>query len=254
MKTKLTLLLTFLIICFSMTGYAQDNVTDYFNEMKHHDLSVVIAFERFSDGIERPPILGFIGDDYQRFFIHFISVAKNPANPYEYLVYGKTKVKDNICSFQGVIKVVDAKLFTENEFPEYKQGYAICEVLLSENREESGSGFFKGNLESRFSIDEKGTFAYDELMLMADGFSNNQFVGTWTSYRTNSSKKCHWGDFRIPKSGGLDQGVGEFIANEKYAKNGWSNYITAYGYHVTNEALKAKAEAIEKEQWWNNDK
>jgi len=252
MKSKLKLLLMTLMICFSRMGYAQD-VTNYFSEMKNHDLSVVIAFERFSDGIELPPILGFIGDDYQRFFIRFTSVVKSSANPYEYVVSGKTKVRDNICSFEGTIKIVEAKLFTEPEFPEYKQGYAICEVSLLENREESGSGFFKGNLKSRFMIDEKGTFGYDDLMLIADGFCNNQFVGTWTSYRTNSSKKCHWGDFRIPESGDLDQGVGEFIVNEKYAKNGWSNYITAYAYHIQDDALKAKAIAIEKEKWWGKD-
>ena len=88
-------------------------------------------------------------------------------------------------------------------------------------------------------------------MQMADGFYNNQFVGTWTSYKTNSSKKCHWGDFRIPESGDLDSGDGEFIVNEKYAKNGWSNYITAhsYGYPISNETQKAQE--IEKEKWWN---
>ena len=244
------------MICFSGMGFAQYDVADYFSEMKNHDLSVVITTEFFGEGeyaIERPPILGFIGDDYQRFFIHFISVTQNQANPYEYRVSGKTKVRDNICSFEGTIKIVEAKLFTEPEFPEYKQGYAVCEVSLFENREESGSGFFEGNLESRFTIDEHGTFAYDDLMQMGDGFYNNQFVGTWTSYRTNSSKKCHWGDFRIPQSGDLDQGIGEFIVNEKYAKNGWSNYITAYAYHIQDEIQKAEARAIEKEKWWNGD-
>jgi hypothetical protein len=36
--------------------------------------------------------LGFIGENYQRFHIHFISIIQNPLNPYEYFAYGKTKV------------------------------------------------------------------------------------------------------------------------------------------------------------------
>ena len=247
MKNKLKLLLIFLTIGFSRIGYAQD-VANYFSEMKNHDLSVVITTEYFGEGeyaIERPPILGFIGNDYQRFFIHFISVVKNPINPYEYLAYGKTKVKNNICSFQGVIKIIEAKLYTETEFPEYKQGYAICEVSLFENKEESGSGFFKGNLESRFLIDDKGIFGYDDLMQMADGFYNNRFIGTWTSYKTNSSKKCHWGDYRIPESGDLDQGDGEFIVAPKYVKNGWEYY---QGNHYSLEDAEYKKEY---EKWWN---
>ena len=84
------------------TTYAQDTTTtNFFEQIKNYDLSTIlkadsILMEDREDGKEKiklAEILGFIGDDYQRLFINFISVIQNPTNPYEYLVFGKTKVK-----------------------------------------------------------------------------------------------------------------------------------------------------------------
>nr|MBP6410083.1 hypothetical protein [Pseudarcicella sp.] len=68
----------------------------------------------------------------------------------------------------------------------------------------------------------------DAISFNSDGFFNNQFIGSWTSYKTNTSKKCNWGDYRIPESGNLDVGAGEFSVDEKYLKNGWKNYSQAF--------------------------
>jgi hypothetical protein len=76
-------------------------------------------------------------------------------------------------------------------------------------------------LKSEFLIDNKGQFRYDAISFSADGFSNNQFIGSWTSYKTDASKKCNWGDYRIPECGDLDIGAGELSISEKYSKNGW---------------------------------
>ena len=263
MNTKLKLLFVSLMICFSGKGFAQEEkVTDYFNEMKNHDLSVVITAKLLTDDggettFERKPIIGFLGDNYQRLHVHFISVIKNPNSPYEYLAYGKTKAGNNICAFQGVIKIVEAKLYVKDEerdeFPEYKQGYTVCEVLLFEDGKENSTGFFKGKLKSWFSIDSKGFFDYDALMAGADIFYNNQFAGSWTSYKTNSSKKCHWGDEQVHEDGDFGGGIGEFQINPKYLNNGWSNYNAAYHYSAGGESQK-KALEKEREKWWNNDK
>ena len=61
----------------------------------------------------------------------------------------------------------------------------------------------------------------------ADPFRNNQFMGSWKSYRGSLSLKCNWGDTRIPQDGDLDVGVGLFYPNEKYAKYGWQSFIDA---------------------------
>ncbi len=245
------------VLLFSKT-YAQDTATtNFFDQIKTYDLSTILTADSIltedrEDGkekIKRAEILGFIGDDYQRFYIHFISVIQNHTNPYEYLVFGKTKVKETICSFHGTITVNKSRIYRIGDIPSYKQGFAICDVILYEDKKQVSTGFIKGKLTSHFIIDEKGQFRYDAIMFVADGFSNNQFAGSWTSYKTNKSKKCNWGDYRIPESLDFDIGAGEFFVDDKYLKNGWENYRLAWGAnHETTEVDKARQK--ENEQWW----
>ncbi|MEZ4755696.1 MAG: hypothetical protein R2817_02590 [Flavobacteriales bacterium] len=42
-------------------------------------------------------VYGFIGDDYQRFRVNFLSVIKDDIDPSLYRVYGKSKVRTNLC-------------------------------------------------------------------------------------------------------------------------------------------------------------
>lgn len=89
-------------------------------------------------------------------------------------------------------------------------------------------------------------------MFIADGFQNNQFEGTWTSYKSGETKKCNWGDYRIPDCtwlNGCDTGAGEFGINEKYLKNGWENYkLVLNTFPETTEAKLAHEK--ENEKWW----
>lgn len=73
-------------------------------------------------------------------------------------------------------------------------------------------------------------------LFVADGFSNCQYEGTWTtSYKTNKIKRCNWGDYRIPNSSDLDEGCGEFIPQKKYARFGWENYILCMAIPYDND-------------------
>ena len=47
----------------------------------------------------------------------------------------------------------------------------------------------------------------------------------WIYLDTYDTLTCNWGDFRIPESGRLDGGCGEFIPNEAFYYNGWKTYI-----------------------------
>jgi hypothetical protein len=241
--------------------YAQDTTTtDYFDQIKMHDLSTVITAdsiltedsEEGQELFKRAEILGFIGENYQRFYIHFISVIQNPTNPYEYFAYGKTKVKETICSFQGKITIRQARIYDNCEIPLYKQGFVICDIILNEDKKQSSTGYIKGILRSDFLIDSKGQLRYDAINFVADGFSNNQFVGSWTSYKTNKIKKCNWGDYRIPECewiNGCDIGAGEFSISDKYLKNGWENYRLAYSIDQDSpESIEARKK--ENEEWW----
>jgi len=255
--------ITSIILAVFLFGqsFAQDTATtDFFAQIKNYDLSAILTADSIlmeghevgREKIKRAEILGFIGENYQRFFIHFVSVIQNPTNPYEYLVFGKTKVKETICSIHGTLTISRARIYKNSDISNCKQGFATCHITLFEDKKQSSSGFIKGTMKSNFIIDGKGQFGYDALNFIADGFSNNQFVGSWTSYKTNTTKKCHWGDYRIPEcdwQNGCDVGAGEFSISDEYVKNGWENYRLAYFYNP-DQPESQKARQKENEQWW----
>lgn len=208
-----------------------------------------IQIEEDTSTIERMEPIGFIGDNYQRFYIHFISVIKNPIKSNEYLIYGKTNVKNNICEFQGKIEIKEAYTYVYQDISELMQGEIKGTYEFYENPSENGSGVFIGEFTTDFFINQNDEIKYNGLTIVADGFKNNQFEGTWTSYKSEKTKICNWGDYRIPNSGNLDIGAGEFSPDEKYNNMGWENYRLAYKGYDVNE-LSQKALIKENEEWW----
>ena len=226
--------------------------TNFLTSAVNHDFSEVFIYEPAK---YKPTVLGFIGTDMQRFYIHFNSINRNPDNPYQYLVKGKTRVKNNICSFEGKITIVKAGLLTKNpeddEFPDYQEGFVLAEMELLEEKSQPGSGVLKGMMQSDFLIDQKGQLAYNDLMAAGDGFYNNQFTGDWTSYKTGKAKICNFGDDRIPSGNlpkgteyDLDQGAGSFIPSAKYLGRGWQTHFDCI------VAQDEKACREENKQWW----
>lgn len=253
--SKLALLLS-LIILGVVNCWAQGKVTDYYTQSGKANLSTLwhapkIYFVGAPEPWDTfPEPLGFIGSNYQRFYIHYTAITKDASNPYLYHVQGKTRVKNNICSFTGTIQVKQAKRNLEpNEaYPKYKYGYLICQVDLKEDIKQAGSGTIKGQMTTYWYLNEQGQLAYDTL-IPEDGFSNNQCIARWTSYKGGASKPCNWGDFKIPEAADLDFSVSEFMANEKYVKNGWQNYMLSLDAGNGKPAAN-KARAEEKRQWW----
>lgn len=247
-NVKIFLLLLFSVMCKNVE--AQIDINKY-------DLSKVWMAGMYhgiwQEGDEeriKPEPLGFIGDNYQRLYIHFISIIKIPDSTNRYMVYGKTKVRNIIRDFHGTIKVTETKLHGK-EFS-YQTGTATCDVNLYEDGKQTSTGSIIGTLQTKFVIDKKDIIAYDGTHYISDGFHNNQFTGIWTSYKTAEVKKFHFGDYRIPGSGDLDIGAGEFSVNEKYIKSGWENYVKAWsGTDPKNEDVK-KARQEEERNWWKD--
>ncbi len=249
---------TVLVLIFFTKGksaYSQKTAsTNYYASLKIPDASQVWynnTDQPESDGSPAalPEPLGFIGDNYQRFYIHFISVKKSTANPYQYIVTGKTKVKENICLFSGTINIVKASLFKKQVGEKYKLGFAECTILFYEDSMQKFAGFFKGKLTSKFYLDERNQLFYDDLEVGADGYYNNQCEAVWTSYTTRKTKKCNWGDYRIPQSKALDSGDGEFAVNKKYDLFGWKNYRIAWSDDPWVKGTGQAREA-ENKHWW----
>jgi hypothetical protein len=173
--------------------------------------------------------LGYIGKEYQRFYIYFTSISKDSSNPYRYRILGKSKVKDNVCDFAGTMQLswirrVHASNECENEIRPAFQGISFFSYEFKEDPKQSHSGFFRGTAAILWYLGKKGELRYDDTWNCADSFTNNCFVGTWTSYNAKATRPCNWGDARIPFSGDLDNGAGEFHPHDKYLGSGWGTY------------------------------
>lgn len=178
-------------------------------------------------------VYGFIGDSYQRIRVKIIKVTKDSLLVDTYHVYGKSMVKNNIDEFTGAIKISNIRRLKNMSYgvdDEYKneglkgEYIILADYAFSENKGQSHSGTFKGVCGSDFYLDKNSKVHYDDIDLgSSDRFVNNQFVGQWISYDDKLVKRCNWGDFRIPNSGDLDIGAGEFSPDDKYLRYGWQS-------------------------------
>ena len=242
---KQTIIFFFLLTSGLIYG-REIKTTDFLEEVKKRNISDlwITTHIKIEDSvmIDKQEPLGFIGENYQRFYIHFDSATQNTNNPLEYNIYGKTKVKRNICSFQGRIIISESKTYDGEDVPGLKQGFVKGKYEFYEQSSQIGSGVLTGEFQTNFYIDKTGKLKYDAVMFMSDGFENNQFKGTWVKYKTHISKKCNWGDYRIPESKELDCGAGEFSPVDKYDEFGWKEY----NQEIQNTDRK-------EETWWIGD-
>ncbi len=120
----------------------QSSYTDFYSKIKNYDLSNLWHTDSLLPQDEKqkvafPEPIGFIGENFQRFYIHYASVTKNKRNPYVYDVTGKTKVKNNICQFKGRITILEANLFKEREGINFKEGAVNCKIDFDEDSTEN---------------------------------------------------------------------------------------------------------------------
>jgi len=199
-------------------------------------------------------VYGIIGKDNERLKIKLISITKSKNDPNEYIIFGKSKVKENICDFTGRInlkKIQEVKELHYGVDEMYKgkgiksQGLIIAEYSFSENNEQSHSGVFTGKLYSKWYLDKNNQIQYDNIENISDSYSNNAFIGIWKMYGSNLIKKSNWSDFRVPNpTSDFDIGAGEFSPNKKYYNKGWENYSKAFVFGDE----KAKKDELKK--WW----
>ncbi|MDB5158053.1 MAG: hypothetical protein JWR50_2760 [Mucilaginibacter sp.] len=262
---KLFVLLIILIISRDFAS-AQKEANDFkYMTLKNTALSVKELKEMFASmdfsklftKTNNSYTYGFIGDNYQRIRIKFISIKKDSVSPNTYNIYGKSMVKNNIEEFRGTIKITNIRKYKgtsmglDNEWK--NKGLKGQFVILGdydffEDSTKAHSGIFKGTFESDFYLDKTNKYHYDDIEMYADGYVNNEFVGKWVQYKTIVTKRCNWGDYRIPNSGDLDIGAGEFSPADKYLKYGWQT-LRDVSFQKTESK---KAIAAEKAKWWNN--
>jgi hypothetical protein len=182
--------------------------------------------------VPRQEFLGYIGSDYCRLKIFFTSVTKDSTDPLIYRIKGISVVKNNKCDFAGNIIVKQIRKYKSMHFgvdDEYKnrglvsQGIFIGEYKFEEDVQQNHSGIFQGIMTLNWYLDKFGIIHYDNIQWYSDNYKNNQYIGTWIQYSSTINKVCNWGEYRIPFSGDLDIGAGEFSPNPKYFNEGWED-------------------------------
>ena len=190
--------------------------------------------------------LGFRGSDCQRFYIHYDSVYHKGNGVYR--VYGRTRYRDTIRLFTGMLMLDSLWLNEEEYLPKYAEFGRLYGYYMYEEDEFSGGGVLSGKMRIDFAK-VNGRFYYDAVMLgCADGYENSQYEGTWTSKDLSRKEKCNWGDFRIPDSRGLGSGEAEFIPRDSCLDRGWRIYTYRF---EDNDSLNALCQADE--QWFTHE-
>ncbi|WP_438711317.1 hypothetical protein ACSTS3_22705 [Aquimarina muelleri] len=233
-----TKLLLFVILLWSLNAISQNCsigtwLENYKDELGQElkDSDSIIYESDFSNILldHKTKYIGFIGKNKKRLHISFESIKKNNN---QYHVLGSTTVGRNTRRFEGYIKIKEICSFKNfiygvDDWMKGKvkdQGFLVGEFSFSENPKHSATGVFKGKLLARWYLDLESNLNYDNIDSDSDSYSNNQFLGTWTSYKTNKVSQCAWGHYKIPCAGDLNIGAAEFSPNKKYFDFGWRDY------------------------------
>lgn len=259
MKHAVILLATLLIsqISLCQSGFKEfEDIIDYDEtyetlESNMGELNGVDLSKFWLDN-ENERRFGFIGANYRRLRIKFLSIIKNVDHPTQYLIYGKSNVSDHICEFQGVIEIKESYYVKTNEFPYGNTGILAGFYTFYEDPNMMHSGTFKGRFVTYWYKDKNGDIRYNDLLAVSAMYNNNQFAGTWMQYGKRIEKIANWGDRRIPNSGDLDVGTSEFCPSQKYGANGWLPFRIANGMKSDRMDVES-VRTSENREWWKED-
>ncbi|WP_345950032.1 hypothetical protein ABDD95_00975 [Mucilaginibacter sp. PAMB04274] len=233
--------------------------SNFLKEIKNYNLATLWHADRLrlislKETEAFPEPLGILGKNYQRFYIHYTSVIKNVANPYQYNVQGKTRVGNQVRAFTGTITVTQAGIFKPGKnnpyapdaYKGYKRGKLLCRVVLNEAGSTPTTGNINGELTTDFCINAQNQLLYDTLDFGIDGYSNNQFTGTWTAHGSKAAQTLQFGDISIPNDKFAD--VYGITVPHEYEKYGWQSFVAAIPDDLRPASKAAIAE--EKRHWW----
>ena len=237
-------ILTCLIFCLPTFTIAQNESLDFKKQQlnsKYHatkelkDQLIKYDFSLLLTHTDNDQVFGFIGENFQRIRIKFVNVTRDKQSTGIYHIEGRSLVKNELDVFIGTIKITNIRKTKQTHYGvdnQYKnhgiagQYMILADYEFRENEKSAYAGTFEGVCRMDFYLDKNNRIHYDDIDLNADGYNNNQFVGQWINHKTKVIKRCNWGDFRIPNSGDLDIGAGEFSPNSKYVKYGWQSTVS----------------------------
>jgi hypothetical protein len=259
-------LLLWTLLLFTNLSFAQSNEKFFMgflneSELKSENMLIDFSHLDFTNVWSQSPneiIFGIIGLEHQRIQIKLLTIKKNRNTPNEYIVTGKSRVKETICEFKGTItltKIWEVKELHFGVDDEYSdkgiktQGVLVANYNFIENPEQNHSGIFKGQLYTKWYLNSNNEVVYDDIESISDSYANNAFIGTWKSNSSGKEKLCNWADWRVPNANhDFDIGAGEFSVSEKYWNKGWLDI--ALNNQIPNEAIVREKSDKELKDWW----
>ncbi|WMN07324.1 hypothetical protein QYS48_28500 [Marivirga arenosa] len=232
------LLIIVSLTVISQFSFAQSDATEYVELVKKnfHQEDIrekLIDYDFTRLIIPNQDFLGFIGSKYRRIKTFYNSIQQDTVDPFKYFIKGVSVVGTNKCDFLGELEIEsihEAKRMELGVDLMYKdagfksQGILIANFTFKEDQSQNHVGIFSGKMIIWWLIDRHGILHINDVNNYSDNYKNNQHIGIWTEYGSSDSKVCNWGVRRIPNSGDLDIGAGEFSANPKYEDLGWKYY------------------------------
>ena len=186
--------------------------------------------------VTKDKAIGIIGDDYKRLIVNIEYIQQMAVGSQRYQLHGHSKVGRNRNDFAGSLTLTDIYLATQPSLgvnESYKgivdkQGIAVFDYVLSEDRQQPHSGDFVGKLYVKwYTSKQDDELHFDNIDSHSDGYFNLVFNGEWRSYRAGSlPKPAIWSLYNMADilAPDLNIGAGEFYPNTSYHNKGWADY------------------------------
>ena len=163
---------------------------------------------------------GAFGDDFHRIDLFFSQIKKESDTMYS--VQGSTRLKNNLESFNGLIKVDSIMIFDEDIYGRKDSEFKLILVYSKFVFQEENGGQFAGKIILSLHQNKKDeSFDFDLFDWMQDGYINYEFIGSWKKQDQKHKVYFSEGRMNIDLDGGCAEG---FCPKQKYIKNGWEEY------------------------------
>ncbi len=243
--------------------YYSQNGNDVTKDLRGFNIDVVDLFSSYTgNSANASPQNGVFGPLYKRLQIYISDFSKQDKDQ-SITIYGASKRGKQIHQFTGTVKIekILRRRRNDNEAKGDTVSYTLIgSYVIKEDKSQEGAGVFKGI----YSANVKAELRYDFLKNSLKreiwnnnqgepeyGYSNRNFVGTWTSYATGEQLKAIWGDNQLPFPLDFKIGIGEH-PNPKYIDADWENYLNPENETEASYDEEGNQNGYKLiDEWWN---
>ena len=194
--------------------------------------------------------MGMIGDDIQKMGIVFLSTTRISENEYE--IIGKSKIKDNVRDFKGIMKVQDV-LESDIDGGEVStvDGMITGKYSFAQDTTQYGTGVFEGYFKIYWAYGKNDVISLADFWYTTSNYTI-LFEGSWKNYQTGETKNACWTDYKgcFPDDFDMSDGP-DLVPSEKYRSSGWGDKIDMFTASDRETRKDAEKRFLENwVDWW----